>query len=270
MKLPNELIDKIIIKLNDLNIAFELSSYATKKICEYVQFPIDLACKYGNLELVKYLYNINNKCSYKALYNACQFGHLNIVKYLYYGISDNNFKFHDHIFHIIVNNGDNSFKALCRYAYKIAIKYDKLEIVKFFNMRLIYDDSYNYYACKYGALNVVKCFYESNIVFSTSEMKIACDYDNIEVVKYLYKNGIKPNNNFMTKPAKYGRIKMLKYLHSIGVKPSDKAMIEASKNNHLNVVKYLYSIGFQFRNEFNLKHVTEIKHKKIIEYHVSN
>ena len=45
---------------------------------------LDIACKGGNLQVVKYLHSINKKCTHMALDMAASKGHLEIVKFLHY------------------------------------------------------------------------------------------------------------------------------------------------------------------------------------------
>jgi ankyrin repeat protein len=84
-KLPYEIIDKILIKLNNALLAIELKRlYAAKKICMNGQYLISRYCEEKpNLEMIKILHSIGYEPCIFSLYVACTNGHLEIVKFLH-------------------------------------------------------------------------------------------------------------------------------------------------------------------------------------------
>lgn len=87
--LPNELIDKILIMLNDMKLAIKLKrDFVTNKLHKINQYSIDGACIYGHLDVIKWLYNNGAKYSYFAKGNAAVGGHVDVLEYLH-SIGDN-------------------------------------------------------------------------------------------------------------------------------------------------------------------------------------
>jgi hypothetical protein len=119
-KLPNEIIDKVIIQLADLDIANELKRYYAygkiyipSQIYEHSsEINMNYACQIGNLELVKYLHSIGKDCSERAMNYACIYGHLDIVKYLH-SIRKNITG--DHMYIAIYNKHFEILEYLCNF-----------------------------------------------------------------------------------------------------------------------------------------------------------
>ena len=82
--LPNELIDKILIKLNNQNIAIKLKrDFVINKLHEINHYTILNMSMEGNLDVIKWLYKNGDKnCPY-AINGACIYGHIDVIKWLY-------------------------------------------------------------------------------------------------------------------------------------------------------------------------------------------
>lgn len=82
--LPNKLIDKILIMLNDMKLAIKLKrDFVTNKLHEINQYTIDRACIYGHIDVIKWLYNHGDKYTYLAKGNAVLGGHVDVLEYLH-------------------------------------------------------------------------------------------------------------------------------------------------------------------------------------------
>lgn len=86
VQLPDEIIDKILIKLNDVELACKLKRlYAIKKLLNTNDEidNIDTAALYGKLELVKYFHSIDEKSIGPILDLVALNEHLDVVMWLY-------------------------------------------------------------------------------------------------------------------------------------------------------------------------------------------
>lgn len=81
-KLPYELIDKILINVNDIELASKLNrKYVIKKL--YSEKTMLLAAENGYLKLMKCLYKIGKRCDELYINFAILRGQLEIIKFLH-------------------------------------------------------------------------------------------------------------------------------------------------------------------------------------------
>jgi len=129
---------------------------------------IDLACVHNNLDVIKYLFEIQNKdCTTDAIYNACKNGHLDIVKYLFE-----------------IQNKDCTTDAIYN-----ACKNGHLDIVKYL-FEIQNKDCTTYaidYASENGHLGIVKYLFEiQNKDCTTDAINWASKNGHLDIVKYLF------------------------------------------------------------------------------------
>jgi preprotein translocase subunit SecA len=91
LKLPSEIIYKILLELDDINISLELKNdWVSKKLCErHNYYSYDNKdktirnIKNGNLKLIKFLHKIGSKFDNCEVENAYNYGNVEVVKYLH-------------------------------------------------------------------------------------------------------------------------------------------------------------------------------------------
>jgi hypothetical protein len=86
-KLPNEIIDKILIQLGNLDIANGLKRYYVyRKIYKFNKISdwyIDYASEHGHLEILKYYCKDTDMISIGSINAAIMNGQLNVIKYFH-------------------------------------------------------------------------------------------------------------------------------------------------------------------------------------------
>jgi hypothetical protein len=84
MKLPYNIIDMILLKLDNVYISIKLKrDFVIKKLCELNDYDIDHAAEEGWFNVVKFLYSIGTPCTSRVLALASSNGSLEMVKFLY-------------------------------------------------------------------------------------------------------------------------------------------------------------------------------------------
>lgn len=214
------------------------------------------SCKYGQLEVVKWLYQLGSinihACHDKAFRISCEKNHLTIAKWLYdlgsvckeqnplaQGVD------------IYANHGE---------VFILSCKCGRIEVAKWlyeycnYNFRINYDCSF-ILSCREGKLEVAKWLYELYEPDDFNECKgsaflHSCENGRIKVTKWLYEIGninihAKEDNAFIRSCAE-GHLEVAKWLHELGVDihtGNNYAFICSSSNRRGKVVKWLYQLG---------------------------
>ena len=199
---------------------------------------LNLACEYGNLEIVKYFIekgaDIHNQHN-QALRIASEHGHVDVVKYLVENKTD-------------MQSGDN-------YNIVLFSKIDgKISEIRNYANR----GSHNDYeaaltiAAKGGHIDVVKYFMENwdkiNKYYYNRVLQIAIEYDHSAVAKYLIEKGANMynNNGILKITAAHGRLDIIKYLAEKETNVFDcggDVLTHACRNEHWEVIRFLVENG---------------------------
>jgi|688.fasta_scaffold91955_2 hypothetical protein len=192
------------------------------------------ACKYKNLEMIKFLYSIEKL----SFITACEFGDLEIVKFLY----SLDVKPDIHV------NNEEAFKIVCINGYLEIAKWlysldDKPDI--HIDNEIIFRNT-----CYSNNLEVAKWLYsldgKINIhIFDNVIFRDACKKGNLEIAKWLYSLDDNPDiyifNNMIFRNACYnGNLEIAKWLYSL----DDKINIRHNDDEiFINVCMYKYNIN---------------------------
>jgi ankyrin repeat protein len=163
-KIPHEIIDRIILKLNDIHISTSLKrDYVSEKLCKNNNYSIDTESKNGHLDVVKFLYDKGANYTTNAMNYASKNGHLDIVKYLHKVGSE------------------------CTNAIGYASENGHLEVVKFlYSIGKVCEPSVMNMAAKNGHIEVVKYLQSIGTDFYNTTVYSAITNGHLEVVKFLY------------------------------------------------------------------------------------
>jgi ankyrin repeat protein len=176
---------------------------------------LNIACKYGYLEMVKYFHEYcepyHEESLSEAAAIACENNQLEILKYLY----KNGAEIEDDYY------GDN---------FWCAIKNGNLEIFKYlitlYNKPL---SEYLVHACQFSRLNIIEYLHENKVELTSEDhkriLKVAAASGNLEIVKYIYES-YGPYNKKELSRALYAaclasHFEISKYLHMNGADITD-------------------------------------------------
>lgn len=135
-KIPNEIIDKILIKLNNVHLAIKLRrNYVIKTICHINHYNIDYISMEGHLDVIVWLHNNEYKPTSDSIVYASWFGHLEVAKYLHsigvkcdiHAMNKASEKGYLDIVIWLYNNGIKGNISTMRFA----VSYGHLEVVKY-------------------------------------------------------------------------------------------------------------------------------------------
>lgn len=192
-KMPYEIIDLILLKLNDIHVSISLKrDYVSEKIWKTNEYTINKASKNGHLDVVKFLYDKGANYTNDAIDLASSRGHLDVVKFLLNVGSE--------FTYAIDYACENGHLEVVKYLHSIggkvcgpsamdsAAENGHIEVVKYLDS--IGCDFYNttvYYATENGHLEVVKFLYTLNpeYYYQGWVMKIAREHNRIEIVDWL-------------------------------------------------------------------------------------
>lgn len=230
------------------------------------------ACKYGHLDIIKYLLKIEPKLyvlfeEEEAFYNACMFGHLNVVKYLLEIKSD-----------IVISDYFNQFLfcKVCEFGYNEVAKYlleIKSDLLYYKNIKL-----FNY-ACEYGYINAIKFMLQINLELKTSDNIICtfiktCEYGHFDIAEYLMQNYWEYFKNNLYEyydheyscACKYGKLKLVKSLDNKIQVIKENEMYFACIFGKYKVLKYLLQninlLNFIEKYEWKYLIYDSCKHKQ--------
>lgn len=228
------------------NLKFKLFDYCRFGNLEMVKFLNKenlqscflIACEYGHLEIVQYLFKLGCKIDLSCISKVCIFGHLDTLKFLF-------------------EHSDNQINSTL------------LE-----------------FACANGHLNIVQYFHEitpHNIFegFRFRALVYACDNGNFELVKYIFplrKYSQEELHIAGQKSTLSKKLDILKYLHQNGLNLDDdeKFIRNPTMLKNYEMVEYLIKNGkcvkydgnniYDFISKSSLKIIQLIDQYRIIDY----
>ncbi len=232
--LDNKLILQYATKYHDIDALNFFSNTTFIRDCKSGtnQSNILLACKYGDIDFVKYFISFVD-CEKHwhyyilGLHEAVRLGHNNILEYLisiypnYYAILDVYGTINPSLIVAIQNNNFQTIKIL-------------LESIPDINFKIKYINSHNGLALSY-----------------------VCKRNRLEIAKYLIDCGadISINNNYCLKrAARKGHIDLVKLLIDNGADihaRHDYALRWSARNNHLEIFEYLLQKGANINTKNN-------------------
>ena len=204
------------IPLSEIKEYYEINKL-NDDICKDINNTFCITCEMGNLEISKWLFEINPNIYISAnnnyaFRNACVNGYLEIVKWLIEIDIDNEIDIsesNDYIFRITCRKGcldiakflieikpDIEISAHNDYAFRYACSEGKLEIIKWLyeiKPDIYMDYEYSFYsACEGGNLGIVKWLYEikPDIDFSINNdniFRVTCENNHIEIALWIIK-----------------------------------------------------------------------------------
>lgn len=217
--MDKDLLLKEALEIGDLRI---VKHYVTN-----YEKALEIAIKYGHIDIVKYLYRkiIDNggKISTNAVNKAAYYGHLNIVKYLHengydskYAILDAIRNEHIDIVKYLVENGD----GISEYAINEAIRYGYLDIVKYFientDKTLTISKSLIENAARNGYFNIVKYLveglYRPSTISGINTTNLHRKMRNGSYASEAVENGGEISEDAIEQAAIHGYIDIVKYL----------------------------------------------------------
>jgi ankyrin repeat protein len=202
---------------------------------------IDDAVKNGDIDAVKYMYSIGQKCTSDDLDNAAGNGDLEMVKFLIsvdvpcYVFAINNAAINGHI--NVVRYLYDIGKICTKLAIETACIFGHYDIVSFdiytMNTGAIKRNLMKN-ALFGGHLNIVKMLHMF-VDYPTNSINIASHSGNLELIKYLYNNG----EDYIED---VGNIEIMTYLKSIDKSDIVKHIVDYT------ISEYLTSLSIQFDN----------------------
>lgn len=233
------------------------------------------ACRYGNLNSVKWLYSICHDYFNidDAMSNACKGGHLKIAKWLY-NVLDCDLMIHKNFpnknfpMRMASANGHLRvvkwlYKMGCdptesnHWSFSLASANGHLRVAKWLysiGSQPTADDNFGIrWASRNGHLDVVKWLYSIGCDLTACSDEVifgACKHGHLQVARALYDMGCKPTNSAMMHAAgyasRYGHLEFVKWLCDIGHDPQadNNYMIrEANIQGHTDIVDFLVNVG---------------------------
>ena len=239
---------------------YSLTNNIVSHRAKMFNYSIKLACKYGDLEVVKwiYFYHIRQDDKYHepfekrlSMENAIINGHLEVVKWLY--LHGKHIIYSDAITDAAKNGHLVMLEWLIDHSSSQAYEFDEL--------------------ARKGYLEIIKLLHKKGrlIGLSKNEMDWAAGNGHLQVVKWLDANvNVKINEGCTTKAmdlaAKNGHLKVVKWLHSNRNEGCTKAAVDyAAANGHFEIVKWLLNNrkeGSKYAMAFSIKY----GHLKIVKY----
>jgi ankyrin repeat protein len=194
---------------------------------------LHLAARYGNLDLVKYLFKIKPNFTHYVINEAIQKNHIDIAKYL---IDKGAQIGHTSIKYAAENGNLDFVKYLTKkYLNQIGTNEKDLYIQKYLTQDIVSSATYS------GNLDLVKYFIEDlKLQPDISALSWAVQTGNLDLVKYLIDKGANTYNSLQM-AAKMGNLDIVKYLSKFNPNEDDlaEALERAAENQHLNIVKHL-------------------------------
>ena len=166
-------------------------------------------CRYGYLNLAKYLYNLGADyriCDYISFELICSDGHIKIAKWLYQLNSDIDIKKY---FIMVCKEGQIE---IAKWLYQLDSSV-KINITDGFRL-----------ACMNGHIEIAKWLYQINSNVNIANIFImVCKNGHLEVAKWLHQLGVDIHSN------------------------NEYALKCAVKNDHFDIIKWLYQLGANIR-----------------------
>lgn len=197
----------------------------------YGNKPIHVACQFGFLDCVKYLFmkygleefNVRNNKGALPLFLAAYFGHFEVVKFIReIGVS-------------LIETDNSGFNSL-----HLAAIGGNSDIVKYLvdeglgvDIKTFSGETPLILACRSGSLDAVKVLVENGAVFKRKNAKLspiieAASYGHLDIIDYLVKKGAdikiqnSANKDILTTGLESGHYNVVKYALSNGVQPNLK------------------------------------------------
>jgi hypothetical protein len=246
--LPTEIIEKIII-YTDFYTAFSIGYYfVAEKLFDKEVITYEYALKKGNDSLVKFIFN-QGIVSGHPIPNAILYKKYDLVVWLRNNGADMEYDLSinsaiKHSYNKIVKWLYNSrpISALYYHPMSAAIKYNNLEIVRFFNE------------------------YSNCITMSSKYTTAATSYGHLDILKYLFLEGYQVNNSCMLIACKKGYIDIVKWIHfsnlyNIG---SPGAINYAAQGGHLEIIKFLSEYRSDGATKFAMDTAAENGHLETV------
>jgi len=226
--------------------------------------PLIFASEKGNLEIVKLIYEKDNKnitisIIQKSVKFAAINGYLDVIIFLQNIY--NNIKIYTNniisyvastgqleIIKYIHNNNNNNYKNNIsgKMAIDLACLNGHFDVIKWLDTNRDDGCSKNalYNACKNGHLEIVKWLIDNKklIFINKRGIDFAAYNGHLDIIKYLYKKNLTCcTTKAMDNAAKNGHLNCLKFLHKyLNSGFTSNAIDNASNNGHIDVVKWLY------------------------------
>eukprot|EP01135_Chromosphaera_perkinsii_P006924 Nk52_evm12s628 gene=Nk52_evmTU12s628 len=180
------------------------------------------ACKYGNLEVVKYLQRKNISCTGTNFEKACENGHLEVVRYLHSeeGIEIN----------------CNCMDGACVNGH--------LEVVRYLHEQGVMCSSDGFIGtCAKGHLDIIEFFCANGFKCPSNAINVASMNGHLKIVQFLNDIGEECTEDAINKASEHGHLEVVQYLQKLGKPFGVSAMNGAAYNGHLSVVQFLARAG---------------------------
>ncbi|AEX61930.1 putative ankyrin repeat protein [Megavirus courdo7] len=224
------------------------------------------ACKIGNLEIVKYMYENGwnyNDCIDSGLCSACKYNHMNIIEFLISCLPESHKKDSEILCSAIESDNTEIIQYLISLGWDVTAKKNaamvraaqkkNFAMIKYLiSLGAKYNRNVLYHSCE--NIEIVKYLFTQNIEITDKDrygIDDICKSGYLDALEILAENDhnkiIKKNaGDLIYTAAEYGHLDIVKYLVSIKpkiAKDNCGAIRIAFINCHLDVVKYLISVG---------------------------
>lgn len=200
--------------------------------------PVDIACGYGNINAVKFLYDRGEQPSYCAPIWSVIHGNLGMLKYLH------TINVHIPVTCLPEACFRNHFDII-RFLYSIGLKFDSGNGK--FEIQFVFEN------CSLEVLKLLLCLgerMETHVVHYVSGKRSgigiiphvdnACVNRDLRVIAFLYSQGYKATSYGMASACARGHSKMIEYLHTKGLPITSLNYTSAVHyNNHQHLIPLL-------------------------------
>ena len=224
--------------------------------CEFADFGIKSAGRYGHHEIIEYLYfdcEVSIETLELIMIRACRYGYLKVIEFL-----------------IFVNP-----QLIQETMFHEAGAYCQIDIMKcLHNAKVEYSKDMNNYANgRKVYLEVIKLLHSFGVQYTNVFIETLYKQEQYDIIKYLYSVGVQFENNEVNMAVQDKNIDIAKFLIDAGAKYTSYAMsltcagsemsgkryfisgminINTINCSHLESAKYLYSVGTRcIDNEIN-------------------
>jgi len=180
--------------------SLEIVKYLCERGCEWNQWACNEAAKNGHLEILKYLvpkFDVTHEWNaWPSIYYAIRYGNLDILIWMY----ENDYLIDTDSCARAAEFGQLHILKWLRTkdfdwdinAYRYAARAGHLEILRYMRSvdgdRYIRNESISHYAAERSQLEVLKWLHENGYRWNAQTMKEAVWDDHLDVVKYLHEN----------------------------------------------------------------------------------
>jgi hypothetical protein len=205
---------------------------------EDIKLVIYYSCKYGHLDLLKWIYNEESSLLDDIdLYNACIGGHLKLIKWIYNINKDSLNKLDINCYIKMCSSG---FLELVKWLYEID---NNILISNKYTLFLI--------TCEYGHFEFSLWLYSLGIYDLNDGFKKACKNNHPNIAKWIYSidNNVYTNYNSILlfySCCIFSSLYIVQWLYSlkeINVKTRNNCFIMACRSGRILIAEWLYSLG---------------------------